>query len=360
MPSISTLRTNPRGRSILASQAIALIVFIFCGRTAHAQEQLKLYVYSQSATGAFIDHGAQDRSDSARDLKEALSKSSVLRLSEDASQADLAVEVVDRREEQRGFLVQARLFSADRVFPLSGACRGACRWRSAAADLGDQIEGWVRNAKTNSPELLAKKPVRLQAPAGPIVPMSSDGIRAAIAFGAVAADSDFRQYLGRARFPRAKESDRKARVAPEEFLYSPAVSITTAFRRVAVLSMGATRQYKNLSESDVSDAVVSATVTVAAEPFLKGTDIGSPIVNVSHIVVAREGSSEPGSVVQPLSVEKTSKSWQNALGATRTGEGVTATFAPEVFRQGHELRIVTTDGREAVVPFDVAWLARLR
>lgn len=349
-----------RSRGLFSLSVVTANLCLTYAGLAHAQDQLKIHVYSQSAGPAFIDLEAMARSDSARDLKEALFKSSVLKLAEDASQADIAVEIVDRSEGQKGLLVQARLFSGDRVFPLSGACRGACRWRSAASDLGGEIEAWVRKARTDLPQLLATKPVRLRSPEGPIVPMSPDGIRAALAFGATAGESDFRQYLGRARFPRAKEGGNRIRLAPEDLFYSPAISITTAFRRVAILSMEAARQYKPLSESDVPAAMLSAAVIVAAEPFIRGSDISSPIVNVSHIVVAREGSSDPGSVVQPLSVEKTLKSWQNAMGATRGGEGVSATFAPETFRSGYELRIVTSDGREAVVPFSAEWLARLR
>ena len=164
---------------------ISMVIFAIStgARPALAQTKndslVRVYVFAVSAPGGEAAVAA-GRADSVKDLQAALRKSSSLSVVDDRAQADVAVEVVGRDDEETGetvsvttsspvsgaqhvdttkpkdSVVRVKVTAGSDTLNMQGSGGGALttRWRTAANNAAKAIERWI---KTNHAKLLAAR-----------------------------------------------------------------------------------------------------------------------------------------------------------------------------------------------------------
>jgi len=109
-------------------------------------------VYAFTAKPEFIDAAYKDRVASLADVREALSKRKEVVLVDDQAAADVALEIVSRREDRdynrgsRVATVYAKLSKGAYSVDVTGECRSqySC-WRDAAKDVARLVGEWARD-----------------------------------------------------------------------------------------------------------------------------------------------------------------------------------------------------------------------
>lgn len=312
-------------------------------------ESVSVYVWAPvRASGVVLEGSDQERSVSAKIIAQKLQETPSLRLVESAEDADVAVEVVTQAfRTNDGFVVGARISTAELRLIVEGVCGLGCftggeqvDWATAAGYTGTRIAAWIEANRVWFPARPTRRPrtrpSAVETP-GPVGSMTPASVRAAIDFGIKATPEDLKKYTGVARSPEAGAAQRSG---PDSLM----VSIHTPYARVALLASAAKAAGRALTEADVPGELLEPTLTVTVESAPSSP--GASQAGIERVVIDRGGASRGSPPVEPARLERSKQ--------------LVATFPLDVLAPGNDIRIVLSDGRQAVLSLTEEWLRELK
>jgi hypothetical protein len=128
------------------------------------------------------------------------------------------------------------------------------------------------------------------------------------------------------------------------------VTVVGKLGRIAMAAELSKRNYKPFTAADVPADLLRDEVYVEVVPTKPViSTIGPPTINVAPPFSAIILKAADGSILQPLTLERTPHSFSNSVGATFNAEGAKLTFPP--LPPGDFSIVVVTPGREYVAEF---------
>jgi hypothetical protein len=146
------------------------------------------------------------------------------------------------------------------------------------------------------------------------------------------------QQVGRAIARSDKLTDRYVCIGSDaagEF----SVCVQGPEQRIGVAAMAAKQAHRRLRPEDIPAAVRAQSWTVVIRPNPPALVDGRPVRAPLAESVTLQSRDQPDTAVKPVNSARFPVAWNNALGVTLTGQGLTATFETPALSE-HDLQIV--------------------
>jgi hypothetical protein len=110
-------------------------------------------------------------------------------------------------------------------------------------------------------------------------------------------------------------------------------------QRIGVAAMAARQAHRRLHPEDIPASVRAQSWTVVIRPNPPALIDGRPVRAPLAEDVTLQGRDQTGTAMKPVNTARLPVTWNNALGVTLTGQGLTATFETPALSE-HDLEIV--------------------